>query len=493
MSQINIDAQLIHRTSEKMIELSNGCICCTLREDLLNQLLEINEQQSCDYVVIESTGIAEPLHIAETFSYLIAEYFTEKTTLPLKTSDNGKEGITSLPTSHPIPTPRQQVIHLDTMVTVVDLQTFLFYYNSNDITPQCSTNNITGNGQDATSLPENGVDTTMAHSSHHDISPEDRTLSHLLIDQIQFADVIILNKCDLVTPEQRHDIEGIVRDLNPHAKIIHSTFGQNLPVKKLFNTKLFSFERAAEHQEWFQTEWGISSSTPETVEYDISSITFQSLSRPFHPQRLSDFYSRYKLPTSADMTVPYPRQPILLRSKGFIWLPNDFSHYYLLHHTGGSLSIQQKDHWWICKDSDLWPTSKEFDEEVGYLLSGSRAVKYGDRGNTLILIGQHFSEDKWNEIREELKECLFNDKEMEEMEGKEESEEWVDEWKRSNPFKEIMNQNSVVSNPQDDEDSGEDESEEEDEDSEEDEGKEEGVRKGKKRKAVEDLNQSEKR
>jgi G3E family GTPase len=466
MSQINIDAQLVRRTSEKMIELSNGCICCTLREDLLTQLLEINDEQSCDYLVIESTGIAEPLHIAETFSYLMAQYFTEQPFSKKSkgtASGNGDSNEEKDQSSLPAPTRRQQVIHLDTMVTVVDLQTFLFYYNSDDITPQCSTS-------DASSPP-------MAQSSHHEISPEDRTLSHLLIDQIQFADVILLNKCDLVTPEQRHDIEGIIRDLNPHAKIIHSTFGQNLPVKKLINTKLFSFERAEEHQEWFQTEWGISSATPETVEYDISSITFQSLSRPFHPQRLFDFYSRYKFSSSPGATLPSTRQPILLRSKGFIWLPCDFSRYYLLHHTGGSLSIQPKDHWWICKDSELWPASKEFEGEVGYLLRGDRAVKYGDRGNTLILIGQHVSEEKWNKIREELNECLFSDEEMEEMVGKEENEEWVGEWRKTNPFKEIRNQNPVVSMPQDFEDSEEEEGSDDDE--------EEGEKKGKKRKAEE--------
>jgi G3E family GTPase len=465
MSQINIDAQLIHRTSEKMIELSNGCICCTLREDLLTQLLEINDQQSCDYLVIESTGIAEPLHIAETFSYLMAQYFTKQ---PRKTKGHPSSGNDD---ALPAPIPRKQVIHLDTMVTVVDLQTFLFHYNSNDVTPQCSSVE--------THLP-NGSDSITVQSTHHDIPPEDRTLSHLLIDQVQFADVIILNKCDLVTPEQRHDIEGIVRDLNPHAKIIHSSYGLDIPVKKLINTKLFSFERAEEHQEWFQTEWGITASTPETVEYDISSITVQSLSRPFHPQRLFDFYSRYKFSSP----TPTSRQPILLRSKGFIWLPYDFSHYYLLHHTGGSLSIQQKDYWWICKDSKMWPGSKEFQAEVGYLLRGDSAVKYGDRGNTLILIGQHVSGEKWNEIREELKGCLFCDEEMAEMEGKEENEEWVGKWRSQNPFKELVNQNPVVSMPQDFEES-EEEEEGGDEEEEDDEEEEEEEKKGKKRKVEE--------
>jgi G3E family GTPase len=464
MSKINIDAQLIKRTEEKMIELSNGCICCTLREDLLEQLIEIGREKRCDYIVIESTGIAEPLHIAETFAYAAQTLRTPPEEGKNTSSDSGTSSD---------PKDRKTLsglIKLDTMITVVDLETFMFHFNSSDIPTQCSSSTTDPTPSSDDSVSGNATTLTISPlipAPHSSIPMEHRTLSHLLIDQIQFADLIILNKCDTVSREQRRDIEGIVKDLNPHAKILHSTRGKDLPAKRLINTGLFSFTNAERHHEWFQTEWGVTTSTPETIEYDITSITFQSLSRPFHPQRLWDFYNQYKFSSlSFPAAAPSAAQPILLRSKGFIWLPMDSSRYHLLHHTGGSLSIQPKDLWWIEKDPTTWPTSAEFEAEVGYLLHGSQAVQYGDRGNTLVLIGQHVSDDKWNQIREELRECLFTDGEMKEMERCSgegvEKEEWIRHWREINPFKEII---SPEEREEENEEEGDDESSEgEDED-----------------------------
>lgn len=476
MSKINIDAQLVKRTEEKMIELSNGCICCTLREDLLNQLVEIGKSKTCDNIVIESTGIAEPLHIAETFAY------AEQT--PIDSNDpNNKSTLSGL-------------IKLDTMITVVDLETFLHHYNSSDVPDSslCSTknneNDSNGNGNNITTST---TSTTTSTSTSTTIPPEERTLSNLLIDQIQFANIIILNKCDLVSKQQCSDIKGIIKDLNPHAKILLSSYGNNLPIKKLINTNLFSYENAEKHTEWFATEWGITSPLPETVEYGITSITFQTHSRPFHPNRLYNFYHKYKLllnsfiknkdenntegKESINQTSSQSQQKQfkLLRSKGFIWLPWNFQRYYLLHHTGGSLAIQEKDTWWIVKDPEQRPNNIEFENEIGYLLTGDKAVKYGDRGNTLILIGQHATKEKWNEITEELNNCLFNDDEMNQMNGNEESKEWIEQWK--NPFNLIPNfgnnQSHNSENYEEENEEENDDSEEGDEDEDDDEEEEE--------------------
>ena len=490
MSQINIDSQLIiKRTEERMIELSNGCICCTLREDLLNQLIEIGRVKSCDYIVIESTGIAEPLHIAETFAY------AEQTLLdPLDT--NNKSTLSGL-------------IKLDTMVTVVDLETFLYHYNSSEIPDAslCSTpatlsldqsnTTLTPPPPNTTTTTDSSTSTTLPTTSTTSTSLNERTLSHLLIDQIQFANIIILNKSDLVSQQQCLDIQGIVTDLNPHAKIILSSYGRNIPIKKLINTNLFSYEDAEQHTEWFATEWGVSQPIPETIEYGITSITFQTHSKPFHPIKLYNFYHKYKLlfnslikqtseDTSEDtnnknnnsiQSQSQTQQFKLLRSKGFIWLPWNYQRYFLLHHTGGSLAIQEKDNWWIVKDEAKWPNNEEFNNEIGYLLRGEKAVKYGDRGNTLVLIGQHATTEKWNKITEELNNCLFSDEEMREMDGNEENKDWIEKW--NNPFNIIPNMSDFAEpvegqlklesdNSEDDGDDNSD-SEEEEEENEEDE------------------------
>jgi G3E family GTPase len=246
-----------------------------------------------------------------------------------------------------------------------------------------------------------------------------------------------------VTPQQCRDIQGVVSHLNPHARILLSSFATNIPIKKLINTKLFSYERAAEHHEWFQTEWGMSSLTPETIEYNITSTTYQSYGKPFHPLKLFQFYEGKKLlssslsnpfqPSSATSTPSLPSSQ-LLRSKGFVWLPSDMSHYYSLHHTGGSLTLQKKDRWWVVKDKSEWPNSPEFDTEIGQKIEGPDRLKYGDRGNILILIGQHIDSEGWEMVKRELDECLLNDEEMKDMEGNEDNEEWKKKYLDMNQF-----------------------------------------------------------
>jgi len=366
MSEINIDAMLVTRTTEKMIELSNGCICCTLREDLLNQLMDLGEKATCDYIMIESTGIAEPLHIAETFAY----------------ADETKKSSAG-----------SRVVRLDTMVTVVDLQTFFLHFNDTD-----KNYNMPGaDGSVPCDVP----------------SDEDRTLSHLLIDQVQFADIVILNKCDLVSSQEAMDVEGVVKDLNPHARIIRSSYGSNIPTSDVVATGLFSFEKAERNAQWLQEEWGSGAVVPETEEYGISSRSFQSYDRPFHPERLYNFYASRVLSRSKASTLTKSTKGTsscrLLRSKGFLWLATSHNRFCTLHHTGGSFALKHGNKWWAEVAPSERPNSEEFEAEVGVRIKSS---KYGDRGSTVVLIGQHMMEADWKKCLADLDACLLSDKEM---------------------------------------------------------------------------------
>ena len=374
MSELNIDAKLVKRTEEKMIELSNGCICCTLREDLLQQLVEIGRTQNeCDYVVIESTGISEPLHVAETFAY--AAGVRSRHSPDPATSDNMLGSV-----------------ELDTMVTVVDTQTFFFHFDSNDKT-NASLSNV--------------------QSGPTDLCPgtEKRTLSHLLVDQVQFADLIVLNKTDLVSPEELHRVRGVIVDINPFARVITCSFGNELKVLDLLDTRQFSFTRAAQNSEWFEEEWAAGALAPETEEYGISSKTLREMGRPFHPGRFHTFYQRRTF-SSSDRRESTGDQPRLLRSKGFVWIASRHEFFWTLHHTGGSLNIRRGGKWWADVDPTAWPPGDEFQKEVGCLLSGPQALPYGDRGHTLVLIGQNMKVSDWDNCMSELRACMLTDEEM---------------------------------------------------------------------------------
>jgi G3E family GTPase len=372
MSEINIDAKLLKRTEEKMIELSNGCICCTLREDLLQQLVELGQSDNqCDYIVVESTGIAEPLHIAETFAYA------------------GGIGNKDAPTSKDALGP----VELDTMVTVVDMQTFFYHFDSKDKMYNLKSD---------------------ANAGMSEVCPgtEERTLSHLLVDQVQFADVIVLNKCDLVSEGEVRDVMGVIADLNPFAKVVTSTFGAELPFASLLNTRLFSFSRAEQNAQWFAEDWESGAHTPETEEYGISSRTFRENSRPFHPDRLNQFYRRRTFGSAEAIRATAVGKSRLLRSKGFLWLASRHHAFTMLHHTGGSLEVKEGGKWWAEVDPSDWPPGEEFEKEVGRLVRGPQALPFGDRGHTLVLIGQHMSESAWEDCLQEVRTCLLTDAEM---------------------------------------------------------------------------------
>lgn len=253
MSEVNIDAQLVERgdahldrSQEKLVEMSNGCICCTLREDLMEQVSELASEGKYDYLLIESTGIGEPMPVAATFAY---------------TDENGDT--------------LSAVARLDTMVTVVDAANFLVHMESQD---------------DLTALGLGAAE------------GDDRTLVDLLVDQVEFANVILLNKTDLVTPAQMQLVEGIIRKLNPEARLLHTCFS-NIQAKEILNTKLFDFEKASQSAGWIKELSG--QHTPETEEYGISSFAYRR-DRPFHPERFSQCIQ-------GDW-------PGVVRSKGFFWL-----------------------------------------------------------------------------------------------------------------------------------------------------------------------------
>ncbi len=253
MSEVNIDVQLVERgeaklsrSEEKLVEMSNGCICCTLREDLIEQVAELAESQRYDYLLIESTGIGEPMPVAASFAY---------------EDESGKSLVS--------------VARLDTMVTVVDAASFLTHMQST---------------QDLDSLGF-GVE-----------EGDDRTLVDLLVDQVEFADRIILNKIDLIDSRQLSVVEGIIRKLNPTAEIIHAEFSKVAP-HKLLNTHAFSFERSSQSAGWVKELRG--EHTPESEEYGISSFVYRR-DRPFHPSRFAECIGQ--------------EWPGVIRSKGFFWL-----------------------------------------------------------------------------------------------------------------------------------------------------------------------------
>ena len=304
MSEVNIDAALVEkggaalsRTEEKLIEMSNGCICCTLREDLLLEVRKLAEAGRFDYLLIESTGISEPLPVAETFTFA------------------GEDG-RSL----------GEFAQLDTMVTVVDARSFLKDFDEAEY--------LSDRGE---SLGEGDM----------------RTVTDLLTDQVEFCDVLVLNKADLVTPDELALLRAIMQRLNPRAKVVESTQSR-VPLDAVLNTGLFDFEKAAGAPGWMAVMRG--DEQPETEEYGISSFVFRA-DRPFHPQRFWDFLH-------ADL-------PGILRSKGWFWLASRPKFGGLWSLAGGSGVHQCAGYWTTTPLQELVfiGQSMERDEMIGMLES----------------------------------------------------------------------------------------------------------------------------
>ena len=334
MSEVNIDAALVDRggaelsrTEEKLVEMSNGCICCTLRDDLLAEVSRLAQEGRFDYLLIESTGISEPIPVAQTFTF---------------EDENG----VSL----------SQVSRLDTMVTVVDAASFLRDYN------------------EAEALKERGE--SLGDDDH-------RTVTDLLIDQVEFANVIVLNKLDLVTDEQALEVEAVIKALNPGAKVLMTTRGQ-VPWKVSWirdssitmkpRVLPVGFERCK-------------ASMPETEEYGISSFTYRT-SQPFDAEKLWSFIHESN------------NWRGILRSKGFFWVATEHAVAYEWAQAGGVSSVNPSGMWWAAVPREHWghPEGQRPDQQSGW------HPRFGDRVQQLVFIGQEMNEEV---IREQLDSCLL--------------------------------------------------------------------------------------
>ncbi len=338
MSEVNVDARLVEnentlsRTEERLVEMSNGCICCTLREDLMKEVERLAKEDRFDYLLIESTGISEPVPVAQTFSYV--------------DENNGID--------------LSRFSYIDTMVTVVDCFNF---------------------------LKDFGTDELLADRELTDMEGDERTIVNLLTDQVEFANVIVLNKTDLVSTQTLGVLKAALHKLNPGARIIESTFGKVAP-QELLNTGLFNFEEAQSSAGW-QKELEAEGHTPETEEYGISSFVFRH-QQPFHPERFWKY-----------LNEAYPSD--VIRAKGLFWLasrPNDALNF---SQAGGSSRLEHAGVWWC---------SMPFAERMRYAsyvhnrdtIEARWSRQWGDRMNELVFIGQDMDKEK---MIADLEQCLL--------------------------------------------------------------------------------------
>ena len=295
MADVNIDAILVQygadsvsRREEKVIEMTNGCICCTLREDLLVEISALATSQLYDYLIIESSGISEPLPVAETFT------FTDESGISLSA-----------------------VARLDTLVTVVDASTFHGEMDTLD------------------SLRSRGW---QADSS------DSRAVAELLCEQIEFANVIVMNKCDMISPEEQAIVEELLRKLNPEAAVLRSSFGRVDPWSVL-NTKRFTMAGAEKAPLWLK-EARIGEHKPESAEFGIKSFTFRSL-RPFHPVRLAEAGRMMETRSGSLRDV--------VRMKGFAWLATRPEQQAILAFAGRTFKVSPGSPWWAAIERSSWP------------------------------------------------------------------------------------------------------------------------------------------
>ncbi|MDY7582909.1 zinc metallochaperone GTPase ZigA [Pseudomonas sp. CCI3.1] len=339
MSEINIDGGAVqrdvtlNRAEEKLVEMSNGCICCTLREDLLEEVSALAKDGRFDYLLIESTGISEPLPVAETFTF----------------RDEAGQSLAD-------------VARLDTMVTVVDGLSFLQDF------------------QAAESLDSRGE--TLGES-------DERSITDLLIEQIEFADVILISKIDLISRADRQELIAILQRLNAQAEIIPMVMGE-VPLHKILDTGRFDFERAAQAPGWLQELRG--EHVPETDEYGIASSAYRAR-RPFHPERFYNFIER-----------PWTNGK-LLRSKGFFWLASKYQEAGSWSQAGGLMRYGFAGRWWRFVPRDQWPHDPQTRAEILQKWLPDTA----DCRQELVFIGQHID---FSLLTLELDACLLSDAEM---------------------------------------------------------------------------------
>ncbi|WP_169974948.1 zinc metallochaperone GTPase ZigA [Tautonia rosea] len=336
MSEINIDARLVRdgaslsRVEERLVEMTNGCICCTLREDLLIEVARLAREGRFDYLLIESTGISEPMPVAETFTF---------------EDDQGQS--------------LSEITRLDTMATVVDAGAFLPEIERSD----------------------DLLDRGLAIGDH-----DDRTIADLLLDQVEFSDVIILNKTDRVSETDLARVDALLRRLNPSASIVPTQFGR-VPLDAILDTGRFDFHRAAEAPGWLAELRG--EHTPETEEYGIRSFVYRSR-RPFHPLRFHAWISS--------------DHPGLLRAKGTFWLASRPSFVGLYSLAGGACRTEPAGVWLVDTPKSEWP-----DDPVECQAAlDDWHPDFGDRRQELVFIGLDLDPDA---LYASLDACLLTDAE----------------------------------------------------------------------------------
>ncbi|MGC0916244.1 zinc metallochaperone GTPase ZigA [Pantoea agglomerans] len=338
MSEINIDVALVRdggaqlsRTDEKLVEMSNGCICCTLREDLLLEVKRLAQAGRFDHLVIESTGISEPLPVAETFTF----------------EDEAGESLSAY-------------ARLDSMITVVDGFNFLRDYRSAD--------DLQSRGESLGAQDE-------------------RSVVDLLVDQIEFCDLLVLNKTDLLSPAQLHQLKGMLQALNPHALIVNSEFGQ-VPLDCLLNTGRFDFDRAAQAPGWLQTLRG--EHQPESEEYGIRNFVYRAR-RPFHPQR---FWHAVNHQLDG-----------VIRSKGYFWLASRPEYAAMWSQAGAVARQGYAGRWWVSVPRTEWPQ----DADSLNFIAEQWQEGTGDARQELVFIGIEMDEKS---VRAALDHALLTPQEM---------------------------------------------------------------------------------
>jgi G3E family GTPase len=352
MSEVNIDADLVRdgganlsRTDEKLVEMTNGCICCTLRDDLLKEVRALAESERFDYLLIESTGISEPLPVAATFDF----------------RSEAEESLSD-------------VSMLDTMVTVVDAVNLLQNYSS----------------------------TVFLKDRGEWLEGDRRTLVDLLVEQIEFADVIVLNKIDAASPGQRDSARMIVRSLNPEADIIETSFS-NAPLERILNTGRFNFERAQQNPLWFKELYGFADHKPETEEYGVKNFVYRAR-RPFDPAKFHQFLRE--------------SWRGVIRAKGHFWIATRPQWLGELSQAGAIVRTEGLGFWWANVPADRWPNDPFWRQS----LKKNWSDVYGDRRQEIVFIGTDLDQD---EIQARLDACLVAGK----------SGMHVEEWaKLADPF-----------------------------------------------------------
>ncbi|WOE76192.1 GTP-binding protein [Alterisphingorhabdus coralli] len=337
MSEVNIDAELVRggeaalsRSEETLVEMTNGCICCTLRDDLLQEVRGLAEEGRFDYLVIESTGISEPLPVAATFSF--------------RDEDGDCLG---------------DVSRIDTMVTVVDAVNLLKDYSSQDF--------LADRGE---SLGDD----------------DERSLVGLLVEQIEFADIVIINKASEVSPEQLKVVKQLVASLNAGAKIVTTDYG-DVDLSLILDTGLFDEEKAQEHPLWFKELYGFADHAPESEEFGIESFVYRAR-RPFDPGKFHFFLTQGGMDN-------------VVRAKGLFWLATRPWWVGDLAVAGSQTVTSRLGRWWAAVPKNQWPHDGSFEEHV----AGHWDETWGDRRQSLVFIGIGMDEEK---IRKRLDACLVD-------------------------------------------------------------------------------------